>query len=47
MLYANAQGELEQNGPAVNVLTASEDRDPIAGTPWHKHVRVNLESIPR
>jgi len=46
MLYTNAQGELEQNGPAVNVLTASEDRDPIAGTPWHKHVRVNIESIP-
>jgi anaerobic selenocysteine-containing dehydrogenase len=45
MLYTNAQGELEQNGPAVNVLTASEDRDPIAGMPWHKHVRVNIESI--
>ena len=46
MLYTTAQGALEQNGPAVNVLTASEDRDPIAGTPWHKHVRVSIESIP-
>jgi anaerobic selenocysteine-containing dehydrogenase len=45
MLYTNAQGVLEQNGPAVNVLTDSEDRDPIAGTPWHKHVRVNIESV--
>lgn len=47
MLYTTAEGATKQNGPAVNVLTALEDRDPIAGTPWHKHVRVNIESISR
>jgi anaerobic selenocysteine-containing dehydrogenase len=29
-------------GPALNELTAAEHRDPIAGTPLHKHVRVRL-----
>ena len=43
MRYTTAEGKLVQNGPAVNLLTAAEDRDPIAGTPWHKHVRVNVE----
>ncbi|HME07579.1 MAG TPA: molybdopterin dinucleotide binding domain-containing protein, partial [Bryobacteraceae bacterium] len=42
MLYTTADGRLVQNGPAVNLLTAAGDRDPIAGTPWHKHVRVNI-----
>lgn len=45
MRYTSSAGTLEQNGPAVNVLTAAEDRDPIAGTPWHKHVRVNVERL--
>ena len=45
MMYTDADGKLVQNGPAVNLLTAAEDRDPIAGTPWHKHVRVNVERI--
>ena len=43
MRYTTPEGNLVQNGPAVNMLTAAEDRDPIAGTPWHKHVRVNVE----
>ena len=30
-------------GTAPNELTASEDRDPFAGTPWHKHVPARLE----
>jgi formate dehydrogenase len=30
-------------GVAPNELTASEDRDWIAGTPWHKHVRARIE----
>jgi anaerobic selenocysteine-containing dehydrogenase len=46
MMYTLAEGACEQNGPAVNVLTAAEDRDPIAGTLWHKHVRVNVECVP-
>ena len=32
-------------GVAPNELTASEDRDPIAGTPWHKHVPARLELV--
>ena len=32
-------------GVAPNELTASEDRDPIAGTPWHKHVPARVEAI--
>jgi anaerobic selenocysteine-containing dehydrogenase len=30
---------------SVNELTASEDRDFLAGTPWHKHVPARLEPI--
>ncbi len=37
-----AEGALE-TGVAPNELTASEDRDWIAGTPWHKHVRARIE----
>jgi hypothetical protein len=33
-------------GVAPNELTASEDRDWIAGTPWHKHVAARVEAIP-
>ena len=36
----------EQTGVAPNELTASEDRDPFAGTPWHKHVPARLEPVP-
>jgi anaerobic selenocysteine-containing dehydrogenase len=32
-------------GVAANELTASEDRDWLAGTPWHKHVRARLELV--
>jgi hypothetical protein len=31
------------NGPRINLLTRAGNRDPIAGTPYHKHVRVRLE----
>jgi anaerobic selenocysteine-containing dehydrogenase len=31
-------------GIAPNELTASADRDPFVGTPWHKHVRARLEA---
>jgi hypothetical protein len=33
------------HGVAPNELTASEDRDWLAGTPWHKHVRAQIEAI--
>ena len=32
-------------GVAPNELTAGEDRDWLAGTPWHKHVPARLEPI--
>jgi anaerobic selenocysteine-containing dehydrogenase len=32
-------------GVAPNELTDSADRDPFAGTPWHKFVRARLEAI--
>lgn len=34
-----------QTGVAPNELTASEDRDWLAGTPWHKHVRARIEAL--
>jgi len=38
-------GERVQTGVAPNELTASEDRDWLAGTPWHKHVPARLEAL--
>jgi formate dehydrogenase len=32
-------------GVAPNELTAAEDRDPFAGTPWHKHVAARIERV--
>jgi hypothetical protein len=32
-------------GLAPNELTSAADRDPFAGTPWHKHVRARLMPI--
>jgi anaerobic selenocysteine-containing dehydrogenase len=40
-----ADGTLERRGVAVNELTDVKDRDPIAGTPWHKHVPVRIERL--
>jgi anaerobic selenocysteine-containing dehydrogenase len=41
--YPAADGERLINGPRINLLTSGADRDPVAGTPYHKHVRVRLE----
>ena len=38
-------GERIQTGVAPNELTASEDRDWLAGTPWHKHVPARIETL--
>ncbi len=32
-------------GVAPNELTSSHHRDPIAGTPWHKHVPARIEAL--
>jgi anaerobic selenocysteine-containing dehydrogenase len=41
--YRREDGSLDHRGVAVNELTDVKDRDPIAGTPWHKHVPVRIE----
>lgn len=38
--------EDEAVGVAPNELTSSDHRDPIAGTPYHKHVPARLEPLP-
>lgn len=37
---------VERTGVALNTLTDLRRRDPIAGTPWHKHVPARIEAIP-
>ncbi|RIL06566.1 MAG: molybdopterin oxidoreductase [Proteobacteria bacterium] len=44
--YPDENGDERVRGVAPNELTASEDRDPIAGTPWHKHVAARIEAVP-
>ena len=43
--YPDENGTPRLVGVAPNDLTAAEDRDPIAGTPWHKHVRARIERV--
>jgi len=43
--YPDADGMLTRRGVSVNELTNTADRDPFAGTPWHKYVPVHLERI--
>lgn len=40
-----ADGTLVMTGVAPNELTASGDRDPIAGTPFHKWVPARVEAV--
>ena len=43
--YPDADGQPIVHGVAPNELTASEDRDWLAGTPWHKHVPARIEAV--
>jgi anaerobic selenocysteine-containing dehydrogenase len=43
--YHGADGSLVHRGVPLNELTDVADRDPIAGTPWHKHVQVQIERL--
>jgi anaerobic selenocysteine-containing dehydrogenase len=43
--YYRADGSRTRRGVALNELTDIADRDPIAGTPWHKHVPVRIERV--
>lgn len=43
--YPDEAGERALDGVAPNELTSVADRDPIAGTPWHKSVPARVERI--
>ncbi|MCA9692431.1 MAG: molybdopterin-dependent oxidoreductase, partial [Myxococcales bacterium] len=43
--YPDDDGARTITGVPPNELTATEDRDPFAGTPWHKHVAARIEAI--
>jgi anaerobic selenocysteine-containing dehydrogenase len=43
--HTTREGERVRTGAAPNELTSSEDRDWLAGTPWHKHVAARIEAL--
>ncbi|WP_246257078.1 molybdopterin-dependent oxidoreductase [Amycolatopsis anabasis] len=43
--YPGGDGEPVATGVALNELTSLLRRDPIAGTPWHKHVPARVEPL--
>ena len=43
--YPDADGTRKVHGTPPNELTSVEDRDWIALTPWHKHVRARVEAV--
>ncbi|MGF1598894.1 MAG: molybdopterin-dependent oxidoreductase [Acidimicrobiales bacterium] len=47
LAYSPAGGEPEITGVAPNELTLTDWCDPIARTPWHKHVPARLEAVSR
>jgi formate dehydrogenase len=45
--YPDPVGDVAVHGVPPNELTASGDRDWLAGTPWHKHVPARIEPVGR
>ena len=43
--FPDASGGRVATGVAPNELTCSEDRDWVAGTPWHKHTPARVEAL--
>jgi formate dehydrogenase len=43
--FPDASGKQVATGVAPNDLTRAEDRDWIAGTPWHKHTPARVEAL--
>jgi anaerobic selenocysteine-containing dehydrogenase len=43
--YPDERGERIATGVSPNELTASEDRDWLAGTPWHKYTPARVEAL--
>ncbi|MEW6213162.1 MAG: molybdopterin-dependent oxidoreductase [Acidobacteriota bacterium] len=42
MEHTDEDGKRRRTGARINELTSSEDRDPVAGTPYHKFVPVRI-----
>lgn len=45
MEHPGDDGGRRRTGAHINELTSAEDRDPIAGTPYHKYVPVRLSPV--
>jgi anaerobic selenocysteine-containing dehydrogenase len=45
MAHPDNKGERRRTGAHINELTAAEDRDPVAGTPYHKYIPVRLAPV--
>lgn len=45
MEHPDENGVRRANGANINELSAAEDCDAIAGTPWHKHIHVRLSLV--
>ncbi|MEK6304170.1 MAG: molybdopterin-dependent oxidoreductase [Acidobacteriota bacterium] len=45
MEHPGENGKRSRTGAHINELTSAEDRDPIAGTPYHKYVPVRLSPV--
>ncbi|MGH8990031.1 MAG: molybdopterin dinucleotide binding domain-containing protein, partial [Acidimicrobiia bacterium] len=43
--HPDGDGRTITTGVAPNELTSAGDRDPWAGTPWHKSVPARLEAV--
>jgi anaerobic selenocysteine-containing dehydrogenase len=43
--FPDASGTRVPTGVAPNELTRGEDRDWLAGTPWHKHTPARVEAL--
>jgi anaerobic selenocysteine-containing dehydrogenase len=43
--YPDEDGRPVLTGVPINELTSLQWRDPIAGTPWHKHVPARVEAV--
>jgi anaerobic selenocysteine-containing dehydrogenase len=43
--YPDGRGDRVVDGPRLNVITAHDDCDPIAATPYHKNVAVHLAPV--
>jgi len=45
LAYPDADGVRRVVGAPPNELTSGDDRDWLALTPWHKHVRARVETV--